>query len=810
MTTRDDLPADAVPPTTDGPARARQMLRERADIRLRLMGDTVVARTDIEQLVHDLHVHQIELEMQNEELRRSEVALTAARDRYVDLYDRAPTGYLTLDPDGKIREANLPACQLFGINRTGLLGQPVLRLVAAKDQPIWIRYLRELVTTGAPQVCELELAHKAPDRTSIHVASVVMQGADGSPRLYTTLLNITARVRADEQQQHTLALLTNVLNATPDLIFLKDLNLRTILCNDAFAQACGKPPADLLGHTDIENGWDPELVRGNPDKGIRGYEQDDREALRGTVLRIPSEPVRVGADIRLFDTHKLPLRSATGHIIGVLGIARDITEQRRIETTLRERSAALAQFKTTLDQTHDCVFIFAPDTLHFIYCNQGAVMQVGYSEAELFTMTPIDIKPEFSVESFLTMVRPLVDGRQLSLTFETLHRHKDGHDIPVEVALQLVRQAGEAPRYVAIVRDISERKQADAVSAAQIKALAEFKAALDAHAIVAITDETGRISYVNDKFCQISGYTREELQGQDHRLLNSGYHPKAFIKEMWHTIANGKVWSGEIQNRAKDGSHYWVATTIVPFFGADTKPIQYIAIRRDISARKQTEMALYQRGRDLHSAIEERERISHDLHDGILQSLFAVGLTLESAKLTMPPSNLKESSASLNQAIGQLNDVMREIRNFIAGLDSGLLRGKDFQAVLKQMLASLTEHQATRVHLAVEGRAAKALSTEQSLHLIRVIQEAVSNCIKHGHAREARVSLKMLKRGVRLSVRDNGCGFNQDDVKGIGHGLGNMAARARKIGGQFTLLSKVNEGTSIVLDFPKEAADVSR
>ena len=114
-----------------------------------------------------------------------------------------------------------------------------------------------------------------------------------------------------------------------------------------------------------------------------------------------------------------------------------------------------------------------------------------------------------------------------------------------------------------------------------------------------------------------------------------------------------------------------------------------------------------------------------------------------------------------------------------------------------------------RVRLAVEDRAVKALSTEQSLHLIRVIQEAVSNCIKHGHAKEARVSLKMLKRGVRLSVRDNGRGFNQDDVKGIGHGLGNMAARAQKIGGRFAVLSKVNEGTSIVLDFPKEAADVS-
>jgi len=168
------------------------------------------------------------------------------------------------------------------------------------------------------------------------------------------------------------------------------------------------------------------------------------------------------------------------------------------------------------------------------------------------------------------------------------------------------------------------------------------------------------------------------------------------------------------------------------------------------------------------------------------------------------------SGASLDQAIDQLNRVMREIRNFIAGLGSDLLQGKDLSTALQQMLGSLTENQATRVRLAVEGRAAKAVSAEQSLHLLHVIQEAVSNCIRHGRAQEARVSLKVVKQGVRLSIRDNGRGFNQDAAKGIGHGLANMAARAQKIGGRFTVLSKMNEGTRIVLDLPKEAPDVSR
>ncbi|MGG4268201.1 PAS domain S-box protein [Peribacillus simplex] len=443
------------------------------------------------------------------------------------------------------------------------------------------------------------------------------------------------------------------------------------------------------------------------------------------------------------------------------------------------------------------------------YVNEKFLEISQYEEHELIGKNHSIINSGYHAKEFFTdLWQTISQGK--TWNGEICNRAKNGDVYWVETTIVPFMKRGKPYQYISIRSDISSRKKAENALKGSIKELEDMNYAINQSSIVAITDDKGVIIEVNEKFSEVSGYKRNELIGNTHNLVNSGFHSKEFFDEMWKTIHQCKVWKGEIRNRAKDGSFYWVDTTIVPFFSEEGKPFQFLALRHDITERKKSEEILHRQDK-LAAVGQLAAGVAHEIRNPLTSMK---GYT-EFLQLDETDENKQEYLEIIMDEINRVNEIVEEFLQ-LAKPQSLILETKNIVPIIQNVL-SLTEFDARKkkVKLVWECFHEKILVQCDENRLKQVILNFIKNgmeAMPDGGVIKVITELKEDK--VHISIIDTGIGMPPEQLKRLGepffttkksgNGLGLMISFKiieSHLGNVF-VESEVNRGTAFNIVLP--------
>ena len=423
----------------------------------------------------------------------------------------------------------------------------------------------------------------------------------------------------------------------------------------------------------------------------------------------------------------------------VCAVARDVTERKRAEETLR-----LTQF--AMDHAGDTALWITPEA-RLAYVNDTACRTLGYSREELLSMTVHDIDPDYPAPVWRK--RWEETKQRQSSTFETRHRRKDGSTFPVEITATHLAHDGEEYHCV-FARNIIERKRAEAVlreSEQRFRQMAE-----NIREVFWMTSpDKSEMLYVSPAYEEIWGRTCHSLYKEPRSWLDA-IHPedRARVMAAAHEKQVGGAYDEEYRIVRPDGAIRWIRDRGFPVTDHAGQVYRIAGIAEDITGRKRAEDALHERERELRRLLEEREQMCRDLHDGIIQSIYAVGLGLDECRQLIH-HDATASAERVEEAITNLNAVIRDMRRYLTGPQPMKMNGQEFKSALTSLVEQIGNSHMPRFSLEIDEAAAGQVTAEEAPHLLYIAREAMSNCLRHSPGPQGGGLAADARRGRTLS-----------------------------------------------------------
>jgi len=488
----------------------------------------------------------------------------------------------------------------------------------------------------------------------------------------------------------------------------------------------------------------------------------------------------------------------------VLISCEDITERRDAEDRLRDNEtrwiageldrqeseqalrASELKFRTFVETTRDWVWEVNEHAI-YTYASPRIREILGYEPEEVIGKTPFDLMPPDEAIRVAGLFGPIAAARQPFTLLENTNHHKNGRLVVLETSgTPIFDSAGTFRGYHGIDRDISARKQTEEALRASELRLQRFVA--EAPVGLCILDENWRAISANKALCELTGYEEHEIVGSTYALYT---HPEDLAANIMLTdeFFRGvrSEYTYEKRYIRKSGEIIWVSVKATRIELSGYAGPLLLAAVQDITERK--------------LAMEEREQLSRDLHDNTLQALYAVGMQLEAGKLSIKKSPRK-SKLHMAQAVDQLNALMLDVRRFITSLTQRTTMELDFGQALRQLLTSMSSASQTAPELEIANPVLSFITPTLGEQLLNIVREALSNSTRHAQASHRWIRLSLTENAIHLIIGDNGVGFSTVRKRRAGHGLRNMAARAKQISAIFTIKSAPGKGTRVMVDIP--------